>query len=84
MSAAQSTVRVHAATRDKLRELASDDGRPIPELIGELVEQEEGRRMLDQHNMAMQRLREDPDAWAAWKGEMAIWEATLMDGLREL
>jgi hypothetical protein len=56
----------------------------VPDLLDELVERAEDRRMLDQHNAAMNRLRENPDAWAAWKTETDAWDATLMDGLRDL
>jgi hypothetical protein len=84
MAAAESTVRIHAATRDKLRELATEEGRTIPDVLGELVEREDARRMLVEHNAAMEHLRANPEAWADWKAETAPWEATLMDGLRDL
>lgn len=84
MTAAESTVRIHTATRDTLRELAAGQGRTMADLLGELAEREATRQMLEQHNEAMSRLRQDPEAWADWKAEMATWDATLMDGLREL
>jgi len=84
MTQASSTMRVRPQTRARLRELAEGEGRSVPDLLDELVERAEDRRMLDQHNAAMNRLRENPDAWAAWKTEIDAWDATLMDGLRDL
>lgn len=84
MSAAESTVRVRAATRDKLRSFAAADGRSIPDELDELVAREEGRRMLDQHNAAMDRLQAHPEGSSEWADEKSAWEATLMDGLRDL
>jgi len=37
MAAAESTVRIHNATRDKLRELATAEGRTIPDVLGEIL-----------------------------------------------
>lgn len=84
MTRASSTMRVRPRTRARLRDLAEGEGRSVPDLLDELVERAEDRRMLAQHNAAMNRLRENPDAWAAWKAEVDAWDATLMDGLRDL
>ncbi len=82
MTQATGTMRVRPQTRSRLRSLAEVDGRSVPDLLDELVEREEDRRMLAESVAAMERLREDPERWADWKAETSPWDATLMDGLR--
>ena len=39
------------------------------------------RQFWQESREAYSRIREDPDAWQAYKDELAEWDATLMDGL---
>lgn len=82
MTAADTTVRVHAATRDKARAIATHQQRTIPDLLGELVERESDRLLLEQHNAAIGAL--DPAGRASWSAEVSALDDTLMDGLRGL
>lgn len=78
------TMRVRPQTRSRLRDLAEHEGRSVPDLLDELVEREEDRRMLAQSVAAMEQLHGDPARWNEWKKETALWEATLLDGLQDL
>ena len=43
----------------------------------------ESERLLQEGIAAFERLAEDPVAWAEYQAESKLFEATLMDGLRE-
>ncbi len=79
--AATATVRVHAKTREQLRQLADSDETNMPSLIADLAQRELDRRMVSQHVTAFEGMT--PAARAAYQAELAAWDATLMDGLRD-
>ena len=39
------------------------------------------KRFFEQLNADYEALRADPEAWAEYQSELALWDATLMDGL---
>ncbi len=78
---ATTTVRIKPETRERLKALAKDDGASLTDTIDRLVEQERRRRMWEAANASYAAMRDDPESWAAWKSEMALWDATLADGL---
>lgn len=80
---ATTTVRVKNETRDRLRERAQERGESLSETIDQLVEDDRRRRLFAAANASWEALRQDPEAWAEWQAELALWETTLADGLED-
>ena len=72
-------IRVPRAVYKQLQALAGNQ--PISDVLGDLVDQEVRRRMLDSFNASFARLKADPAAWAAYQAEQRALEGTLADGL---
>lgn len=51
-------------------------------LVSDLAAEDDA--MLVGHEAAMNRLRADPERWAAWQAEIAGLDGTLSDGLADL
>lgn len=77
------TVKVPVETHAKLAALATEDRRPMGEVLTDLIERERRRRLFDDGDAAYARLREDPAAWAEYQEELRSLEGTLMDGLED-
>jgi hypothetical protein len=75
------TVRISQETRERLKEFAKDDGVTITDAIDRMVERERRRRMWEAANASYAALRADPEAWAEWQSEIALWDSTIADGL---
>lgn len=78
---ASETVRVRPATHAKLRQLADQSGRTMPEVLDDAVETLRRQQLFDAANAAYAKLRENPKAWQAEQAERQLWESTLRDGL---
>lgn len=63
------TIRVDRATRDRLREIAAADGRPIIEVARDAVAGLERTRRIERVKGDLARLRADPEAWADYQRE---------------
>jgi hypothetical protein len=81
---ATTTIRVPDATHAKLQRLAADEGRPIGQVIEELIARYERERFFAELAEDLARLRADPAAAAEYDAELAVWDATLLDGLTRL
>lgn len=79
--AANTTVRVHSSTRDQLRRLAEADRSTIPIVLARLAQREADRRMLADTFAAMDAMT--PAERAGYDAELAAWDATLLDGLKD-
>ena len=77
---ASETVRIKPETHAKLRHLADESGKSMPEMLDQAVESLRRQRLLDSANEAYARLKQDPKQWQAELEERALWEATLADG----
>ena len=77
--AATTTLRVRPHTRDRINRLAQEDQISAPDLLERLVAREERERLLKAMNADFQRLRGDESAWAEFKAETAVWDATSAD-----
>ncbi|MGH2411931.1 MAG: hypothetical protein ACRDGS_16440, partial [Chloroflexota bacterium] len=75
------SVRVDRDTYDRLIELAREADIPLARLIARAIDVYDRVTMAEESNAAYARLRDDPDAWADWQSELAVWDATLLDGL---
>jgi predicted DNA-binding protein len=75
------TIRIPRATHERLKSLAARSGDQIADIVTRAVEEEARRRFMQEFNAAYARLKADPEAWAAYRTELAEWDATLSDGL---
>ena len=75
------TVRVSEKTHATLRELASQVGAPMQEVVDRAIELYRRQHLLEATNAAYAALRSDPAAWQELETERAVWDVTLADGL---
>lgn len=78
------TVRVSEETHRALVEMAGREGVAISAKVAALVRQAEDDAMLAGHEVAMERLRANPQEWASWQADVAELDGTLGDGLADL
>lgn len=76
------TIRVSIASRDQLQQMANEQGRTVSQVLDRLIELDRRERFWREMEVAVERLRADPEAWADYQAEAALWEnATIGDGL---
>lgn len=75
------TVRISEKSRHSLRELAKQSGEPMQAVLDQAVEQYRRQKFLEECCTAYAKIRQDPQEWAAFQAEMAVWDVALMDGL---
>jgi hypothetical protein len=78
---ASATVRISEKARKTLRDLAAESGESMQAVLDRAVEEYRRQRFFDELNAGYEALRRDPEAWAEYQKELALWDATLMDGL---
>jgi predicted transcriptional regulator len=78
---ASDTVRVKPETHAKLKAIAAQTGRPMPEVLEQAVETLRRQRLLEATNAAYAALRDDTKAWKSELAERDAWENTLGDDL---
>jgi hypothetical protein len=79
--APDATVRVRAETHTMLKALAQREQLPLTQYLDRLAEAEYRRLRLRECNEAFERLRQDPQALAAYNEDLGEFEGTLADGL---
>ena len=78
------TIRVSVDSRDRLQQMAIEQGRTVSQVLERLIELDRRERFWQEMEVAVERLRADPEAWADYHAEAAIWEnATIGDGLKD-
>ncbi len=77
------TIRVPSATRDKLVEISREEGKSTGQIIDEMLFERQKKAFFAQLAEDFRRLRADPEAWADYQNEIALWDSTLMDGLED-
>lgn len=80
---ATTTVRVKTTTHQTLRELAKERGETLADTLDRLVEEDRRRRMIEGAVRSWNATRADPEAWAEWQAEMALWDTASADGLED-
>jgi homoaconitase/3-isopropylmalate dehydratase large subunit len=75
------TVRVSTATRDCIAELAAEKGASMASVVDEAVRDYRRKRFFERLNEAVERTRADPEAWADYQAEVAIFDNAAGDGL---
>ena len=75
------TIRVPAHTYAQLQHLAETGHESIGSVVQRAVEQYDEKLFWQEYQRQSAELRADPVAWAEWEVELALWDATLLDGL---
>jgi hypothetical protein len=75
------TLQISEETWVILRELAERAGTPVEEVLERAIEKYRRERFFELANEQYAALRADPEAWAEYQKELALWDCTLMDGL---
>ena len=83
MSSPTNTIRVPAHTYDRLKSVARAEGKPMSVVLDEAVERYEADRFFAEMDIAYRALRADPAAWPEELAERALWDNTLLDGLKD-
>jgi len=78
------SIRVSRETHERLRHLAEEQDRPMSNIADEAVRVYEREQRWRAAEIAMARLRADPDAWSDSMDELTAWDATLGDELEGL
>ena len=74
-------VKITAANHARLQAWSKAEGRPMAEIVNDLIERHERDRFWDGVREDYERLRADPDAWNKYQQEIALFEGASMDGL---
>lgn len=77
------TIRVRAEVHNRLQAMASESHQSIGGLLEDLIEERRKAEFFARLEEDFRRLRADPDESAAYDAELAIWDATLQDGLED-
>jgi predicted DNA-binding protein len=85
MKATRENPNIRIAPRSKaiLRALAKREGKPMQTVLDEAIERCQRDKFLDDVNSAYADLRNDAKAWREEQAELALWDKTLADGLKE-
>lgn len=78
---ASATVRISEEAREALREISAESGESMQAILDRAIEAYRRKRFFEQLNADYAALRANPEAWAEYQKELALWDATLMDGL---
>jgi predicted transcriptional regulator len=76
------TIRASDKAKKTLKDLADARGVSMTQVLDEVLEAQRRREILERANREFAALRADPVAWAEELEERRLWEATLMDDLR--
>jgi hypothetical protein len=75
------TVRVSTATRDLIAKLAAEKGMSMTAVVAEAVDDYRRKKFFEDLAEAVERTRADPEAWADYQAEVAIFDRASGDGL---
>ena len=67
--------RIHTEDMVKAKELAAASGESVPQLLHRLIQEEHVRKFLADYDAAYVALRSIPEAWAAHRREVEIFQA---------
>jgi predicted transcriptional regulator len=78
---ASTMVRISEKAGKTLKQLAAESGETMQSILDKALEDYKRKRFFDALDADIAALQADPAAWAEYKAETALWDATLMDGL---
>lgn len=76
-------IRVSDSAYSKLEQIAHHTGRSRQELVDQAIKNLEREAILKRANDAYAAIRKDPKLWQEEQEELALWETTLKDGLKD-
>lgn len=76
-------IRVSDQAYDKLSEIAQKGGFSRQEIIDQAIKKLERDALLKQANEAYAAIKKDPKKWQDEQEDLALWQATLNDGLED-
>jgi hypothetical protein len=77
------TIKVSVQTRDRLKLLADEEHLTMDAALSRVLDKTEDTRFWEGVRADYARLQADPEEWADYVGELAEWDATTSDGLRD-
>lgn len=79
-----SVLKLKPDTHASLRQISSEDGTPMSEIVAMLVSRYERERFWRGVQEDLDRLQKDPAAWQEYQNELQLWDrATVADGLTD-
>lgn len=82
--ATTTTVRIGEDAHAVAQSLARETGASVREIVERAVNAYHGHWIIEQSNQAFERMqREDPEAWAGYQAETALFQNADMDGLTD-
>ncbi|MBX3070494.1 MAG: ribbon-helix-helix protein, CopG family [Thermomicrobiales bacterium] len=81
--ATTTTIRVTTDVREHLAKLARNEGKTTGQLIEDMIREHEKKVFFEGLAEDFRRLRSDPEKWALYQSEVALWDTALMDGLED-
>jgi len=76
-------VKISAANHAKLQDWAANDGRPMGEIVNDLIERHDRERFWNQAYEQLARLKENPVVWQDYMNEVAAFDALAGDELED-
>ena len=76
-------VRIRPETYERLKSLSDRAGKALTDVLDEAIENLQRKMFLDECNQAYAKLKKDPKKWKEYRDEIAAWDATLQDGLKD-
>ena len=77
------SVRIDKELHTRLRRIADSEQRSMGQVLEDAVRGYERERFWQGVQEDFARLRSDPDAWRSYQDEVAVWDATVNDGLED-
>lgn len=78
---ASTTIRVPLTVRDELQAIATADNQRIGDVITALLKERRKQKFWEEMRIAVERTKADPEDWAEYQAEIALWDTTSADGL---
>lgn len=75
------TIQISERSWKTLCELAAESGESMQAVVDRAVEAYRRQKFMEAANASYAAFRADPEAWAEYQKELALWDCTLMDGL---
>jgi hypothetical protein len=73
------SARILDTDHELLRDLSKRTGKQYQEIVHEALDMYRRDHLLDEINVAFERLKADPKAWAEETAERLVWDGTLAD-----
>jgi hypothetical protein len=77
------TIRLRPKTHAALKQIAAMTGKTLQDALDQAVEDQRRRLYLEGLNADYAALKKDPQAWADFKQELAVWDVSNRDGLED-